>query len=295
MDVLAYYKYQFVKANANVNESGFAESEKDDNVTDLSGSAETGIGFSLKDPAADNAVYLKLYIDGDNASRTRGGAVVYKVPLASWSTALPPEPGWTADEGKPVGSYTASVNPYKPDHTPEGAESPTAMDLSRLEYLDSRDSTSHTGFTEKDLVSGKDIEITNVRLSRVPFDALYEEYFLPSGSGSGNSGGRTNPPVFQPARTGSSTNRSASSSRCRGSRTPSSATPPPSWTRARTSRDPTRDTGTVYAGPIPFPTDKTTSASRRSRPRGISCPARCRISATTPRPTSAGPTRRSLG
>lgn len=82
MDVLAYYKYQFVKANANVNESGFAESEKDDNVTDLSGSAETGIGFSLKDPAADNAVYLKLYIDGDNASRTRGGAVVYKVPLA---------------------------------------------------------------------------------------------------------------------------------------------------------------------------------------------------------------------
>lgn len=51
------------------------------------------------------------------------------------------------------------MNPYKPDHTPEGAESPTAMDLSRLEYLDSRDSTSHTGFTEKDLVSGKDIEI----------------------------------------------------------------------------------------------------------------------------------------
>lgn len=258
MDVLAYYKYQFVKANANVNESGFAESEKDDNVTDLSGSAETGIGFSLKDPAADNAVYLKLYIDGDNASRTRGGAVVYKVPLASWSTALPPEPGWTADEGKPVGSYTASVNPYKPDHTPEGAESPTAMDLSRLEYLDSRDSTSHTGFTEKDLVSGKDIEITNVRLSRVPFDALYEEYFLPSGSGSGNSGGRTNPPVFSTGKDGIIDESIGIVITVPGE--------PDAVIRYTTSvvdegenfTDPTRDTGTVYAGPIPFPTDKTT-------------------------------------
>lgn len=43
-----------------------------------------------------------------------------------------------------------------------------------------------------------------------------------------------------------------------GSRTPSSATPPPSWHEGENFTDPTRDTGTVYAGPIPFPTDKTT-------------------------------------
>lgn len=107
MDVLAFYKYQFVKANANVNESGFAESEKDDNVTDLSGSAETGIGFSLKDPAADNAVYLKLYIDGDNASRTRGGRS---------STRSRSRPGAPRSAGAPAGpptraSRSAAIRP----------------------------------------------------------------------------------------------------------------------------------------------------------------------------------------